>query len=277
MRSAALLLLLALAPASGARAQQDSLFTDSLLNAAVRLATEGQGDSARALVRGRLKAVAPTDSAYPRALYAAGIVATNADSALTYFRRVSIEYSPSPWAAPALVRQAQFAYAARDFATAVTSAERVLSDYPVTTARAAAAYWAGRAHLELNELAAACTRMEQAEAEAGPDVETANRARFYLQRCRAVAPPPPPDTAAAAPKPTGFAVQVGAVRSPTAANELMRRLTQYGYQPRAVRDPDGLLKVRVGPYRTRAEAQRVAATLKTRLGGSPFVVEEPRP
>lgn len=277
MKGAPLVLLLALAPASRARAQADSLFTDSLLNAAVRLATEGQSDSARALVRGRLKALSPADTAYPPALYAAGVVASNADSALTYFRKVSIEYSPSPWAAPALVRLAQFAYAARDFGTAVTSAERVLSDYPVTTARAGAAYWAGRALLELNQLAPACTRMQQAEAEAGPDVETANRARFYLQRCQAAAPPPPPDTATAAAQPVAFTVQVGAVRSAGAANDLMRRLTQYGYQPRAVRDPDGLLKVRVGPYRTRVEAQRVAATLKRRLGGSPFVVEESRP
>ncbi len=277
MRRVALLLALALGATAGtARAQQDSLFADSLLNRAVQLATEGQSDSARVLVRRRLATLSPADSTYPRVLYAAGIVAGSADSALTYFRRVSIEYTQSPWAAPALVRLAQFAYAAGDFGTAVTSAERVLSDYPVTTARAAAAYWAGRAHLELNELAAACARMEQAQAEAGPDVETANRARFYLQRC--AAPPPPPDTsAAAAPKVTGFSVQVGAVRSAAAANDLMRRLTQYGYQPRAVRDPDGLLKVRVGPYRTRAEAQRVSATLKTRLGGSPFVVEEPRP
>ncbi len=277
MRRAALVMLLVLAIPAAAGAQQDSLFADSLLNRAVRLATEGQSDSARTLLRGRLKALSPADTSYPPALYAAGLVAGNADTALTYFRRVSIEYSQSPWAAPALVRLAQFAYAAGDFGTAVTSAERVLGDYPVTTARAAAAYWAGRAHLELNEIPAACARMEQAETEAGPDVETANRARFYLQRCQAAPPPPPADTAAAAPAPTAFSVQVGAVRSATAANELMRRLTQYGYQPRAVRDPDGLLKVRVGPYQTRVEAQRVSATLKRRLGGSPFVVEEQRP
>jgi len=65
--------------------------------------------------------------------------------------------------------------------------------------------------------------------------------------------------------------------SAAAADDLMRRLTQYGYQPQAVREPDGLLKVRVGRYQSRTEAQRVAAALKARLGGSPFVVEERRP
>lgn len=255
------------------RAQGDSLFADSVLSQATRLATEGQTDSARALVRRRIGALQPSDSLYPAALYAAGLVAGNADTALTYFRRASIEYSHSSWAAPALVRLAQFAYAARDFSTARVSAERVLSDYPVTPVRAQAAYWAGRARLELNELAAACGLMQQAETEAGADVETANRARFYLQRCRGVAPAPAETTRAAA----TFTVQVAAVRSAAAANDLMRRLTQYGYQPRAVREPDGLLKVRVGRYQSRTEAQRVAAALKTRLGGSPFVVEERRP
>lgn len=276
MKRAGLLAIVALATLAGtARAQGDSLFSDPVLNAAVRLATGGQSDSARALVRARLAALSQADSAYPGALYAAGLVAGSAESALTYFRRVSIEYTQSPWAAPALVRLAQYAFAGGDFATAVTSAERVLRDYPVTSARAPAAYWAGRAHLELNELALACSRMQQAETEAGPDVEIANQARFYLQRC-AAAPPPPTDSAVAS-KAKQYSVQVGAVRSAAAANDLMRRLTQYGFQTRVVRDPDGLLKVRVGPYQTRAEAQRASGRLQTRLGGKPFVVEEPKP
>ena len=274
MRRAALLLALALGAAPEAlRAQQDSLFGDSVLSRAARLAAEGQTDSARALVRRRIGALPPSDSLYPAALYAAGLVAGNADTALTYFRRVSIEYTQSSWAAPALVRLAQFAYAARDFSTANVSAERVLRDYPVTPVRAQAAYWAGRARLELNELAAACLLMQQAVEEAGTDVETANRARFYLQRCRGVAAAPAESTGTAA----TYTVQVAAVRAAAAADDLMRRLTQYGYQARAVREPDGLLKVRVGPYPSRTEAQRAAATLKTRLGGSPFVVEERHP
>lgn len=272
-RAVELLALVLTVTPSLAGAQQDSLFSDSVLSRATRLASEGQTDSARALVRRRIGVLQRADSLYPAALYAAGLVAGNADSALTYFRRVSIEYSQSSWAAPALVRLAQFSYASRDFNTARVSAERVLSDYPVTPVRAQAAYWAGRARLELNELVAACVLMQQAEAEAGADVETANQARFYLQRCRSVAPPAAETTRVA---PT-FTVQVAAVRSAAAADELMRRLTQYGYQARAVREPDGLLKVRVGRYRSRTEAQRIAAALKTRLGGSPFVVEEQRP
>lgn len=278
-------LALGTAPTALRCSQQDSLLADSGLARATRLATEGQGDSARALVRAKLRTTPPTDSLYPGVLYAAGLVAANADSALTYFRRVSIEYSPSHWAAPALLRLAQFAYANGDYGGALTSAQRVLSDYPVSSARAAAAYWAGRAQLELKDLPAACGLWQQAENEAGADIETANQARFYLQRCPALAParpestaaavtPPPPSPGPAVAPAPSFAVQVAALRSAAAVDQLMRKLRTYRYDPRVVRDPDGLLKVRVGRYRTRTEALRAASEVKRRLGGTPFVVEE---
>jgi cell division septation protein DedD len=262
---------------AGYWAARDSLLADSALAEAVRIATEGQGDSARAVVRARIARLAPTDSLYPGALYAAGVIAADSDSALTYFRRVSIEHSQSVWAAPALVRLAQFAFAGGDYPTAATTAERVLSDYPHTPVRAAAAYWAGRAELESNDIPAACRRMQEAETQAGADAETANRARFYLQRCATVAAAPPESSGhVAAPGATGFSVQVAAVQSAAAADELMRSLSGDGYESHVVRESSGLLKVRVGPYRTRAEAQRIAIRLKRKLGGNPFVVEETR-
>ena len=42
-----------------------------------------------------------------------------------------------------------------------------------------------------------------------------------------------------------------------------------------MRDSAGFFKVRVGPYTTREEAARTQQRLKTRVGGQPFVVEEP--
>lgn len=280
----ALLGMIGAAPAAVA-AQQDPPLPDSTLRQAVRLITEGQGDSARALVRRKLQSLPPGDTLYPAALYAAGVVAAHPDTALASFRRVSIEYSSSPWAPAALVRLAQFAFASGDFAAAVRAGERVLLDYPASRARAAAAYWAGRARLELADPAAACVLLARAEGEAGMEVELANRARFYLQRCEGLAMATDTaarDTAAQRPSPPGgagtrataFAVQVAAVQSPVAADEMMRSLRTRGYDPRVVRDADGLFKVRVGRFRTRTEAQQLAAVLRRRLGGSPFVVEE---
>jgi cell division septation protein DedD len=265
---------------AGYGAARDPLLADSALAVAVQLATAGQADSGRAVVRARMATLTPADSLYPGVLYAAGIIAADTDSALTYFRRVSIEYSQSAWAAPALVRLAQFAYATGDYDGAASNARRVLTDYPATPVRGAAAYWAGRAEIELHDLAAACGHLQEAEAQAGQDVETANRARFYLQRCGTVAAAQR-ESAAQAPAASargsaGFTVQLAAVQSAAAADEMMRRLTAQGYQPHVVRDTDGLLKVRVGQYRTRAEAQRLAADLKRKLGGNPIVVEEGR-
>src|SRR5260370_39462580 len=88
--------------ASALAAQQDSTLRD-----AVRLATEGRGDSARALVRRRLAAMSPSDSSYAEALYTAGVVASDPDSALRYLRRTSVEYSQSGWADRALLRICQ--------------------------------------------------------------------------------------------------------------------------------------------------------------------------
>jgi cell division septation protein DedD len=266
-------LILALVLPGAARAQA---FTDSALAAAVRLVSEGQGDSARALVRARLAALDRADSLYPEALLAAGMVAEHVDSALSAFRRVSIEYSQSAWADDALLRVAQLSFAARDYATVRRVADRILLDYPFSDVRAAAAYWAARARLQDGQVVEACPYLQQAVDHAGAEVELANRARYYLQRCATVAPPVPADSAPppAAPR-TVYAVQTAAVATAAAADEAMRALAAAGYQPRVVRD-GGLYKIRVGEFATRPQAQTLQADLRRKVGGQPFVVEEQR-
>src|SRR5205814_1658985 len=109
--------------------------------------------------------------------------AADPDSALSYFRRTSIEHSQSPWADRALLRIAQLSFAGGDVNTAFRSADRVLTDYPLSTVRAQAAYWAGRSQIDLGNLAGACHYLKHAADSAADDVELANRARFYVQRC----------------------------------------------------------------------------------------------
>lgn len=245
------------------------------MTAALRLVTEGRGDSARALVRARLRGLRPTDSLYPQALFVAGAVAETFDSAMFHFRRVALDYSTSPWADDALLRVAQLAFAAGDLETAQRSVRRILDDYPLSDARAGAAYWAGRVLLEQDRLAEACRQLREAETEAlvGEDVELANRAQFYLQRCAAVAADTATSDTGVTEGPV-YAVQVAAVHSAAAADNVMRSLRAAGFESRVVRDADGLLKVRVGRFRTRAEAERLQAELRRRIGGRPFVVEE---
>ncbi len=287
-----LLPLVALLAAGPLSAQQDSALLD-----AVRLVTEGRGDSARSLVRRRLIATPATDSLYAEILYTAGVVAVSSDSALRYLRRTSIEYSQSAWADRALLRVAQIAFATGDATTTLNSAQKVLSDYPLSPARAQAAYWAGRAEIDQGNLTNACRHLGQAADSAGDDIELANRARFYVQRCvnlplvradsarpdttvrdsTTPTPAPRPGEVATAPagEATRFAVQVAAVRSPAAADQSMQALRKAGFESRVVRDTDGFLKVRVGHYKTRAEALRVVTEIRRKANLAPFVVEEP--
>lgn len=263
-------------------AQEPAAGQDSTLVIARRLATEGQGDSARALVRAKLRRTSPRDSLFPLVLFTAGSIADDLDSARTYFRRVSIEYPGSPWADDALLRLAQLAFAANDFSGAARTARRIVLDFPLSDVRLDAAYWAARAELEMGELGAACDRLATIAADTTADVELLNRVYYYQQRCtRAARADAATDTAAAAPADTapaaaaGFSVQVAAVGSVAAADQLMRTLHDAGYQSRIVRDTtDGLWKVRVGRFAERRAAERLAVELRQTLDLRPFVVEE---
>ena len=56
---------------------------------------------------------------------------------------------------------------------------------------------------------------------------------------------------------------------------MLTRLKVMGFDARVVRDTTGFFKVRVGRYATREEAQRAQQRLKQKVGGQPFVVDEP--
>ncbi len=262
--------------ASPLEAQQDST-----LHIAVQLASEGRGDSARALVRARLATLTPTDSLFPEALYTAGVVAQDHDSAIAYLRRVAIEYARSPWAERALLRTSQLAFAAGNPGATLRAARRLLTDYPLTALAAQASFWAAHAEFQLGNLPEGCRLLLRAQEKAGEDVELANRARYLYRRCESL--PSPTDSTAAdpgAPPPTGvagptvYSVQLAAVGTAASADEIMQTLYAAGYEPHVVRDADGLFKIRVGRYADRREAQRLASELERKLGGNPFVVEE---
>jgi hypothetical protein len=244
---------------------------DSLMKEAVRIATEGRADSALQIVQGALQRTPPRDPLYPEILYTGGVVSVDVDAATSYFRRVSIEYSSSPWAGQSLLRLAQLAYAASDTAGTTRSAERILNDYPSSDIRGEAAFLLARTHLDARRQEEGCRYLRMAEQASGEDVELQNRISFYIQRCETVAAPDeqPPDTPAPV---VSYSVQVAAVESAAAADELMRGLQREGYDAQVVRE-DGLLKVRVGRYQRRADAQEMAAELRGRVGGRPFVVE----
>ena len=263
-------LLLSAYPAIRLSAQTDARVVEAL-----RLAQAGRVDSARASVHRLLAALSPADSVYPEALLAGAKIAPDAQAVATNLNRIVLEYGASPWADDALLLLTQLYFAQRDPAQTVQAAERLRRDYPDSPLRSRVAFPAARAYFELKNEARGCELIQEALAGAASDVELKNQVSFYAARCTGATAPPPPIADSGATVPKAYAVQVLAVKSTAQVDEMLTRLKVMGFDARVVRDTSGFFKVRVGRYATREEAQQTQQRLRTRLGGQPFVVEEP--
>ena len=282
-RTVGLIVLAAFAATANLSAQ-----TDTRLVEALRLAQSGQADSGRAIVRRLLVALSPADTSYPQALLAAAKIAPDAQSVASHLNRIVVEYGTGPWADDALLLLTQLYFAQHDPVQTTQAAERLNRDYPDSPLRPKADFFAARSYFEMKNETRGCELVQQAIDGAGDDVEFKNQIAFYAARCSpassttaTTAAPldtakpatPPPASAPAAAK--TYAVQVLAVKSAAQVDDMLTRLKVMGFDARVVRDSAGFFKVRVGHYGTREEAQRTQGRLKTRLGGQPFVVEEP--
>ena len=255
--------------------------TDTVRVAALRVA-QTRPDSARAMVRRLLARLSPQDSIYPGVLFTAGRIAADATTAATNLQRVVVEYGRSVWADSALVLLTQLYFAQGDPAATVQAVERLRLDYPDSPLRARADFWGARAYFDLKDDAHGCPLIREALDGAGADVEFKNQVSFYASRCASATVAPStavPTTADTQARPTPaaatYAVQVMAVKSAAQVDEMLTRLKVMGFDARVVRDTSGLFKVRVGRYASHDEAAQAQRRLKTRLGGQPFVVEEP--
>ncbi|HEV2671066.1 MAG TPA: SPOR domain-containing protein [Gemmatimonadales bacterium] len=257
--------------------------TDARLVEALRLAQSGQADSGRAIVRRLLARLPPSDSVYPEALLTGAKIAPDAQTVASNLNRIVVDYGSSPWADEALLLLTQLYYAQHDAAQTIQAAERLNRDYPDSPLRPRASFSAARAYFELKNETRGCELIQQALDGAGDDVEFKNQVSFYAARCSpstttATTPPAPPPgggTPANTSGPRAYAVQVLAVKSAAQVDDMLTRLKVMGFDARVVRDSTGFFKVRVGRYATREEAQRTQQRLKTKVGGNPFVVDEP--
>ncbi|HSE51090.1 MAG TPA: SPOR domain-containing protein [Gemmatimonadales bacterium] len=261
------------------------------LAAAVRLAQDGLSDSARAVVGRILGSLAPTDSLYAEALYTMGFLAATETDRRLHLRRVVVDYAQSDWADDALLQLAQLDYAVGNTEGTVRQIEILLRDYPATPVAGIAAFWGARAAGDRRDAATACRMADAGLHAAGDDVELRNQLEFQKQRCQGLAsmaaesarsPAAPPARPAEEPPgrtPTqaarsGYFVQVSAVRTRAAANTEIAKIKRAGYTAILVQE-SGLLKVRVGAFRTRAEADAAASEIRIRIGARPFVVRVP--
>ena len=258
--------------------------SDPRLTAAVRLAQDGLSDSARAVVGRILGSLQPTDSLYPEALYTMGFLAGTESDRRLHLRRVVVDYSASEWADDALLQLAQLDYAAGNSEAVVRQIDQLLRDYPATPLTATAAFWGARAASDRRDAETACRMAATGLGATGADVELRNQLEFQRQRCQGIAATIAESTrnAAATPparqppsRPTaGFFVQVSAVKTQSAATAEIARVRRAGFSAVIVREA-GLMKIRVGAFRTRAEADAAAAEIRSKIGARPFVVRVP--
>jgi hypothetical protein len=262
---------------------------------AVRAAQEGRSDSARAVVQRLLTATPPTDTLYPEILYTQAMVAGEAADMRKALQRVAVEYPSSSWADDALLRLVQMDYATRSLEPAARNIEKLKTDYPDSPLLPQASYWAARIYFDQKNPAAACRWLADGMAKTRDNLELQNQLGYLYQRCdfktadsgaaapvagapdTAQKPPAQKPPAPAAPKDTTsarFRVQVSAVGTPAAADDVAAKIEKLGYPAVIVRER-GLYKVRAGAFPTREAAQAAVGKLKASLGGSPFVVAEP--
>lgn len=277
--------------------------TEPRLARAVRLAQDGMGDSARAVVERILTATPSTDTLYPQVLYARAVVAASPQEMRRDLQRVTAEYAASNWADRALLRLAQLDFAGSDLEGAARDLERLRQDYPTSPVYPQAAFWAARIYFDLGKPPSACRWLAEGLAQVGSDIEARNQLSFYHQRCagvvldtaktdtarvdsavKAAAAPSdtahaaaeslPPASAARQPDSAAhavFRIQVAAVNTRAAADSIAQRLKTRGEDAIVVADK-GLYKVRIGAYATRAAAAAALPAVRKKLGGQPFVV-----
>jgi cell division septation protein DedD len=277
-----------------------------------RLAQEGYGDSARAVIGRLLKQIQPSDQAYPEALYtSAAVSATVADARLQY-ARIVVDHPQSRWADKALLRLAQLDYGAGNSETAVLRVKRLFADYPESAVIPVASLFGARAAFERRDGALACDWLTRGIQQVGSDLELKNQLEYARQRCtpeeiaRLAAMPKPdsimrpstpatttptttpparptvtqPPATTTTPAPTRTAaspwrVQAAAISDAAAIRRVTQQLEGAGYTVYRVAGPNGLIKLQAGPFATREAAAAAVAKVKGIVGGGPFVVKAP--
>ncbi len=283
-----------------AMAQEATFPTTPRFQTMVRLAQDGRGDSARAMITEELRTRPENDPLYAEALYTAATIAASGDDARLFFSRVAVEHGSSAWADKALLRLAQLDYGRGDPDGTMARVERLMLDYPNSAVLPDAALWGARAAFERRELARGCGWLTRGLEVVGANVELKNQIEYTAKRCAAgegvVVLMPTPDSLRAKPaaprtpevtpsdrtpvrqpatgaQPTGpWRVQVAALTDPAAIRRTEDAIRRLGLTPSRVAGPNGMTKVQAGPFASREAAQARVDDLGRAVGSRPFVV-----
>lgn len=297
----ALAVMLAAAPQAAAQAPLPP--TTPRFVEITRLAQEGYGDSARAVIARILAQTKPTDAAFPEALYTSAAVAKTLGEARLQYARISVDHADSPWADKATLRLAQLDYGSGNSESAVLRVKRIFTDFPESAVIPVAALFGARAAFERREGALACDWLTRGLQQVGTDLELKNQLEYAKQRCtpdalarlaampksdsiKPVDTPPatrpavstptaPPASAAAKTTASPWRVQVAAISDPASIRRATQQIEKAGFMVYRVAGPGNLTKLQAGPFATRDAAVAAVGKLKAAVGGAPFVVKAP--
>lgn len=246
--------------------------TASPLAATLALAQEGRVDSARAWLRQLESTTPPTDSLYPGILYNQGLLSPDATEARRLFQRVVVEHPLSPWSGESVIRLAQLDYASGDPAAALRQLDRFRADYAASPLFPVAAVWGARAAFGAKDSASACKWIADGLGRTPADViatELTTLNRGCVPSAAVASSPSPP--ASSPPSSRAYRIQVAAAPTESAAKQVLARAKAAGLTGVIVQEK-GYWKVRLGSYASRTEALAALSTVKSKLGGDPFVV-----
>jgi cell division septation protein DedD len=267
---------------------------ESVAVRAQRLAANGNAAGGRAFVDSILNGAKPGSVVYVDALFARASIASSPDSARRDYLRIVVDYSMSPREEDALLRLAEMELARGDRAAARQYLERLAVEHPDGPSRAEGALRLGRLLLEEGEVLPACASLAVAKDRVPPaNVELLNQINYSMLPCAAaqhaadsvradsVAKVMRADSLAradsiakaklaaakkkktVAPKQverTGWSAQVAAYDTQAAAERLVKKLKDQGYEARA--SAERPFRVRVGWFTHRDEATALVTKLK---------------
>jgi cell division protein FtsN len=258
----------------------DSAPSDTLFLRAQRMAAEGQGDAARALVQHEIDTASAGSPRYVDALYWRAVVAATAADAERDLRRIIIEFPLSPRNEDALLRLAQLEMTRGENDQALSHLQRLVIDHPASPSRARASFWMARVYFDKNQTPAACRSLADAAHNTAPSqVEQHNQIGFWMQRCHGMdtaavasttaasasadSTSPASTAAVAAPSPRETAPPPPAPASAATSNRAPITSAQTSGTSRT---PSGAVKytVQVGAYPTRGAADAMRRSLAAR-------------
>ena len=201
----------------------------------------------------------PPRAELARGLWFRALLTVDPSLAEMDYRRLVLEFPGGAKADEALLRLAQGAELEGDDAAADRYVQVLLQDYPGSPHRAEARALRAR-------IVGADGEEGEASSESEPDPEVTPEAELEPE-----AEPAPEPEAEPAPQPEpesrsgSYAVQLGAFSSPEAAERVVDRAREEGFDPRVVRTPGSdVLRVRVGVFEARSDAEDLARTLSER-------------